>query len=120
MRFAFLFLVAVAGLRADPLVEHNVLFHDTGSMRPLFREGDSLRVSPTPMKAVKVGDVIEIQTFRFGNYSHEVIAVHDLGEGRIYFITKGISNRARDVIRVTAAEYRGTIDRSPFLSRLKQ
>lgn len=112
-------LVCAASLHAAPLVEHTIRIHDTGSMRPLLREGDVIRVLPIPMERVREGHVIHVDPVSRPAYAHVVLRVSRAANGELCFITKGISNSERDPIRVSEADYRGVLDVTPIKHRRK-
>lgn len=77
----------------------------TGSMSPIYSEGDKIIVKPISFDELTVGDVI---TFKSGsdNITHEVIKIN--AEERTV-ITKGINNSYQDIAPVTEDEIIGVV-----------
>ncbi len=123
MRLAALIVILLMGalsagaaeFRAPALLRHRVYVTTTGSMKPLLVGGETLDVLPIPFERVQEGYVIHIYDVAHDlNYIHLVVRILRAANGGLYFITKGINNRNVDLIHVTEAEYRGTVDMSPI------
>lgn len=101
----FLLLVAVAVVGYMKASGYQVFTITTGSMRPMYSEGEKVLVKPISFDELKVGDVI---TFRSGsdNVTHMVCEIN--AEDRTVS-TIGINNSFEDITPVAEDEIVGTV-----------
>lgn len=76
----------------------------TGSMKPLFDEGDLLVIVPRDFSAVKPGDVIA-----FTNLGDQLTVHRAIRKERGEWITKGDNCRREDRAPVSARDFSGVV-----------
>jgi signal peptidase I len=102
--------LAAPAMRADVRQTAPVIMRVayTGSMWPMFRGGELVRVTKGEFTALKIGDVVIVwHEGKKLNVIHRIIdrraTAHGLG-----YVTKGIANWDRDRVILTADNFVGT------------
>lgn len=80
-----------------------------GSMEPGIPIGSLVFVSPTDANTVAIGNVITVRADNGVVFTHRVVRVVDLADGR-YYATKGDANQSPDASLVPARAIVGTAD----------
>lgn len=111
-------LLAFAAARA---VGYEPQVVKSGSMRPMLERGSVVWVKPTPMRELRVGQVITFQNpIKRGDelVTHRIVAIESL-EGRRVFVTKGDANASRDPWRAEVKHQAGVlVAHVPYVGRL--
>ncbi|MBA8991070.1 signal peptidase [Curtobacterium pusillum] len=83
----------------------------TQSMDPTLPPGTLLVVRPTPVDAIRVGDVVtyQITSGQPAVISHRVVSIESSSDGSRTFTLKGDNNALADPAPVTAAQIRGVV-----------
>jgi signal peptidase I len=83
----------------------------TQSMEPRLPPGTLLVVRPTPVRDIRVGDVLtyQIASGQAAVISHRVVAITSSSTGARTFVTKGDANAEADPDPVTVPQIRGTL-----------
>jgi signal peptidase I len=91
------------------LTGHQLFIVGGGSMEPVIPVGSLVVVSPTDANTVAVGAVITVRADNGVVFTHRVVRVVDLADGR-YYATKGDANQTADGGLVPARAIVGTAD----------
>jgi signal peptidase len=109
-------LVVVAGLAVVLIVVPKAtgstpLTVLTQSMDPTLPPGTLLVVRPTPVRDIRVGDVVtyQIESGQPAVISHRVVSIASSSDGSRTFVLKGDNNALADPGVVTATQIRGVV-----------
>ena len=104
----------------EELTGHQLFIVGGGSMEPAIPIGSLVVVSRTDANSVAVGSVITVRADNGVVFTHRVVRVVDLADGR-YYATKGDANQGPDGSLVPARAILGTADTIvPFAGYLQQ
>lgn len=83
----------------------------TQSMEPTLPPGTLLVVRPTPVDAIRVGDVVtyQIASGRPEVVSHRVVSIATASDGTRSFVLRGDANAVADAAAVVPAQVRGVV-----------